>query len=84
MLVAKHCFCTSNIETVLRPASTNFEPRLDLVCRRKQSHPSHYINVFVFLFLVLISYLSVSLKALQASTAQMAEWQGRPPRELYT
>ena len=31
----------SNIETALRPALTNIEPRLDLLCKRKQSHPSH-------------------------------------------
>lgn len=31
----------SNIETALRPALTNIEPRLDLLCSRMQSHPSH-------------------------------------------
>ena len=31
----------SNIETALRPALTNIKPRLDLLCSRKQSHPSH-------------------------------------------
>ena len=31
----------SNIATALRPALTNIEPRLDLLCSRKQSHPPH-------------------------------------------
>ena len=31
----------SNIETALRSALTNIELQLDLLCSRKQSHPSH-------------------------------------------
>ena len=56
-LTAKHRSGISNIQTISRPALTNIEPQRDLVCRRKQSHPSHYINVFAFLFLVLIVYI---------------------------
>ena len=37
----KYCSSLSNIETALRPALTNIEPRMDLFCSRKQSHPSH-------------------------------------------
>ena len=62
-LTAKYSSCISNIETVLRPASTiNTEPRLDLVCRRKRSHPSHYINVFAFLFFVSNKLLKCKLE----------------------
>ena len=73
-LTATHRSCMSNVETVLRPALTHIEQRLDLVCRRKQLHPSQYINVFAFLFLFVIGYLTVNWKALRASTAQMAKW----------
>ena len=31
----------SDIETALRSALTNIKPQLDLLCSRKQSHPSH-------------------------------------------
>ena len=60
-LTAKHRSGISNIQTISRPALTNIEPQRDLVCRRKQLHPSHYINVFAFLFLILISYLKCKL-----------------------
>ena len=63
-LTAKYSSCISNIETVLRPALTNIELRLGLVCRRKQSYPSHYLNVLP----------KCKLVGTAGITAQMAEW----------
>ena len=40
-LKAKHRSSIKNIETFMRPALTNIQPRFDLLCENKQSHPSH-------------------------------------------
>ena len=39
-LKTKHRSCLGNIETVLRPALTKIEPRIDL-CKKMQAHHSH-------------------------------------------
>ena len=60
-LTAKYSSCISNIKTVLRPALRSIEPQLELGCRRKQSHPSHYINLFAFFIFVCNKLLKCKL-----------------------
>ena len=74
-LTAKHRSCISNIETVLGPALTNIEQRLDLVCRRKQSHPSAItllkcVCFFVFVSNTLLKYKLVGIAGINSSDDQ--------------